>query len=276
MRWLWLVLAMSAAAKPKHEFPLSEPVSATVAVGGASSCRLMFRKGEPRLTVVCGASKQDIKIPILEGERPVTFEGQILVDDFDFDGYLDLMIPTATGYGGVNWFYDLYRYHAASRTFRLLENTDDSDFCNPEAVTAEKVLRTPCKDGPAWYDDAYKFAAGKLYQYRSTELVHLNGFGGDDAILYAQVYYGPQKEVLRSAVKEAVNDNTTATRRIPFEKIYLHREPSTLSKTESYLVKGDVVELLEVKQGQESQWLRVAYQSAKAGRLVRWIPLPPE
>jgi hypothetical protein len=235
----------------------------------------MFRKGEPRLTVVCGASKQDIKIPILEGGGPVTFEGQILVDDFDFDGYLDLMIPTATGYGGVNWFYDLYRFHPASRSFRLIEGSEELDFCNPEAMPAEKMLRTPCKDGPAWYDDAYKFAAGKLYPYRSTELVHLNGFNADDSTLYSQTYYGPQKQVLRTILKEVDDRVPALRRRIPFDKVYLHREPSSQSKTESYLVKGDEVELLEVQQDKEIQWLRVAYQSAKAGRLIRWIPLTP-
>lgn len=273
---VWALLALSMEAKPKHEFPLSAPVSASIAVGGGASCRLMVRKGEPRLTVVCGASKQDIRIPILEVEGEPTFEGQILVDDFDFDGYQDLMVPTATGYGGVNWFYDLYRYQAPSRSFRPLERDDEGDFCNPEELAAEKTLRTPCKDGPAWYDDAYKFAAGKLYHYRSTELVHLNGFEGDDAVIYGQTYYGPERQVLRRAVAEATSEAATVRRRIPGDRAHLHRTPAADGRTESYLVKGDQVELLEVKLEGEQQWVRLAYQSAKAGRLVRWIVLPPE
>ena len=276
---LWpLVLAAALGAeenKPKHSFPLSDAVSAGIRVGGGHTCRLLFRKGERLVTVVCGGSKQNINVPILEAVGEGTFQGQILVDDYDFDGYLDLMIPTATGYGGVNWFYDLYRYQPASRSFRALE-TDDFDFCNPEAVPAEKMVKSPCKDGPAWYDDAYKFAAGKLYQYRGTELVHLEGFEGDDAVVYGHTYYGPEKQVLRRSVAEAANGEATVRRRVPWEKAALYLTPSPQAKGASYLVKGDRVELLEVKQEGERQWVRIAYQSAKAGRMVRWMALPPE
>jgi hypothetical protein len=266
----WVVLA----AAPKHSFPLDAPVSASINMGGGQTCRLLFRKGEKRLTAVCGSSRQDLSIPILEVEGDPVFQGQILVDDFDFDGYLDLMIPTATGYGGVNWFYDFHHYNAATRSFEPVDDTD-SDFCNPEPVAAEKTLRVPCKDGPAWYDNAYKFAAGKPYLYRSSELVHLEGFDGDDAVIYALTLLDPQKRPLKSTVAEATNENKTVRRKLPFEKCPLYRAPSTIGRTESYLVKGDEVELLEVKQDGEAQWVRIVYQSAKAGRLERWITLPP-
>lgn len=102
---------------PKHSLPLSTPVSASIAMDGGQTCRLLFRKGDAKLTAVCGATRQHLPIPILEGDGGREFTGQILVDDFDFDGYQDLMIPTATGYGGVNWFYDFHHYNPVTRTF---------------------------------------------------------------------------------------------------------------------------------------------------------------
>lgn len=273
---LALVCALAVTAAPRvREFPLSAPVSATLTMGGGQTCRLLFRKGDAKLTVVCGASRQDLPVPILEGTGEPEFSGRVLVDDFDFDGYLDLMIPTATGYGGVNWFYDFHHYDPATRQFVPVDDTD-SDFCNPETVPAERTLRVPCKDGPAWYDNAYRFVGGKPYLYRSSELVHLNGFDGDDAVVYQISLLDPAKKVLQARLAEALHERKSVRRKLPFEKVVLHRVPATIGRTEAYLVKGDEVELVEVKLDGEQQWLRVVYQSGKAGRLDRWIPLPAE
>lgn len=271
----WLIGAMVLAAAPKHSLPLDGSLSVRLSVAAGHNCQLLFRKGERKVTTVCGSNRQDLPVSILEANGSPEFVGQVLVDDFDFDGFLDLMIPTGTGYGGVNWFYDFYRYEAATHGFRPVSEMD-SEFCNPEAVAAEKTLKVPCKDGPAWYDNAYKFAGGKPYLYRSSELVHLNGFAGDDAIVYAITLLDPAGRVWKATLAEAVHETKTVRRKLPFEKAQLHRVPAAIGRTESYLVKGDEVELAEVKLDGEQQWLRVIYVSAKAGRLDRWIALPPD
>jgi hypothetical protein len=268
-----LLGAVSALAAAR--IPLGQAVAVTLTMGPGHTCRLSAKQNEPKLTAVCTKQTQTLPIPILEGEPPHEYPGQILAADFDFDGYLDLMIPTATGYGGVNWFYDFYHYNPATRAFEPNDDTE-GDFCNPEPVPAEKLLKVPCKDGPAWYDNAYKFANGKPYLYRSTELVHLNGFDGDDALVYRITMQDAARKPVKSAVAEVVSESKTVRRKLPFEKAFLHRAPSTIARTESYLVKGDLVELLEVKLDEEQQWLRILYRGAKGVPLDRWIALPPE
>lgn len=56
-------------------------------------------------------------------------------------------------------------------------------------------------------------------------------------------------------------------RAISKEKAYFHSEPTSEKKQKSYLIKGDVVGVVE----QEGEWLHVDYHSNSGKFLRRWI-----
>lgn len=269
---LFLAAAAWAAAAGEEEIPLTKPVSKRFGFG-----QLTFRPGDRHLTILAtpASPPQQITIPFLaEGGEPRE-HAKLLVDDFTFDGAADLMVPSSTGYGGVNWFYVLYRY---SRTAQRLEPVKmDEEFCNPAADPVAKVLKVPCKSGPAWHDDAFQFTAGGVpFRHRESSLVTLQGFPDDaEAAVYLIEYRDAGKKRLRSEVRDAEDPARPAVRLIPAGRVYLHTSANAKTRTGAYIVKGDRVELLDVttEASGGAQWLQVAYRSARAGRLVRWICL---
>jgi len=181
------------------------------------------------------------------------------------------MVPVSSGNGGVNWFYALYRFDKAAGRFRAV---GPEEFCNPEARPAERILVTPCRSGPAWLDDAFQFAGdGRPYKYRENEVIALRGFERDNAVTYLRRFRDADGRVARSEVIDPGEDKP-AVRKIPVAQVYLYTAPDDAARTTSYIIQGDVVELLDVEQqpGQR-QWLQIAYQSARVGRMVRWIRL---
>ena len=250
---------------PAAEFPLAKPINGRFAFG-----LITYRPGDKQLAIALpGGSAAKIPIPFLiDGDA--LEHARVLVADFDFDGAPDLMVPVSTGYGGVNWFYTLHRFDPALRRFRPPEK---DEFCNPEPRPGEKLLAVPCKSGPAWYDDAYKFdAAGRPYRYRTNDLIALTGFEGDESVAYLQRLLDPAGRGLKSSVLDA-GESKPAIRRIPGARVYLHDAPEEKSRSAAYVVKGDSVELLDVADRDGRQWLQIAYRSARAGRLVKWIKL---
>lgn len=257
-------VAPAAAAEPK-EFPLAKPISIRLPFG-----QLTYRPGDKQLAVTSpDGAIANIAIPFLAGPN-VAGQARILVDDFDFDGSPDLMVPVSMGYGGVNWLYQLRRFDPSA--LRLRE-ADQEEFCNPAPEPGERVLAVPCKSGPAWHPDAYKFAAGRPYRYRSNELVEIRGFAGDDAPVFLQRDSDPAGKVLAVKVVEAGDSTKPAIRKIGQARVYLHDAADDGARTAAYVVKDDVVELLDIANHGEHQWLKVAYSSARAGRLVKWIRL---
>ena len=262
--WVWAAVAAAAAAEPK-EFPLAKPISVRLPFG-----QLSYQPGDKQLSLASlDGAVASIPIPFLAGAN-VAGQARILVDDFDFDGSPDLMVPISMGYGGVNWFYQLHRFDAAA--LRLRE-PDREEFCNPAAEPGEHIVAVPCKNGPAWYANAYKFAAGRPYPYRSNELVEVRGFAGADAPVFLQRELDPAGRLVEVKVVEAGETSKPAVRKIAQARVYLHDAASDGARTAAYVVKDDVVELLDIVNQGEQQWLKVAYSSARAGRLVKWIRL---
>lgn len=265
--------SVAAPAAAVEELPLAKPIGRRFPFG-----QLTFHPGTPHLTVTpaAGGAPQQIEIPFLDDdESELRAHARVLVGDFNFDGAIDLMIPTLTGYGGVNWFYTLYRYDTATRRFVRLVRDDKEDFCNPEPDAARKLLNTPCKSGPAWYQDAFQFTAGgtRAFRHRQTSVVSLQGFR-DDSVVYLLEYRDAAQRRLRAEVVEAEDPARPAVRTIPAPRVYLHNAPDASSRTAAYIVKGDTVSLLDIRDVGGVQWLQVAYRSPRAGRLVRWITLP--
>jgi hypothetical protein len=200
----------------------------------------------------------------------------VLVDDFNFDGFTDLAIPTGEGYGGVNYFYDVYAYQPAQRRFQRLEvkNDGSGDFlCNPRLEALTRTIWTDCKSGPKWFGSDYRFSNGKPYLWRSAEMMMLDGFPEDSFLYYALEYRGAAGQVTRKSMSETPHAEDSVIRYVPIPKTYLYTAPSSASRTKNYIIKNDAMRILEVRNSDAGQWLRIAYGSRKLGRIVRWVNL---
>jgi hypothetical protein len=240
--------------------------------GSKAAARLTLTPGSSNLLVQVEGKTQALLVGVLS--ENLEAGGQILAQDFNYDGWLDLALPMSVGYGGVNRFYDLYTYSPLEKEFvlRMAPSSSGPQFCNPQLRSAEAMLTTTCKSGPAYSYADYKFDGGRPYLYRTSEMVLLNGFTADEQLVYRVQFYDAKGQPKSSLITSDTQGGKPIVLTIPQPKVFLHTAPHMRTRTSTYLIVGDKVEVLEVNPG-TPQWLKVAYQSVKLGRLVRWISL---
>jgi hypothetical protein len=237
--------------------------------------RLKFDGKNPKLELLFGNKTQSFTFDdfMLEPDS----HGSVLVDDFNFDGFIDIGIPTGTGYGGVNYFYNFYTFERSSQSFKIMPEPKPigGDWCNPQLDTRNKTIFTNCKSGPKWYSANYRFYQAKPYLYQSGEMVLLDGFPDDkneSFLLWRETTYHHNKRELGSRLYD-YNTTKTPIRRIPQAKVFLYNAPKESEITRNYIVKNDRVWILELKDSDRVQWLKIAYHSRKLGWIKRWIRL---
>ncbi len=162
--FLALFLVAPALAEPVR-LPLSKPIDHWVELGGH----------QPKVhlkTVVAGSGQslkseleiqfdgrsQTLPLDTVADELNPSARGELIVEDFDFDGIMDIGIPTGVGYGGVNIFCNLYRLDRKSGKFVAF--AAKASICNPEFDATNKILITNSRSGPCWYGSDCKFDRG--------------------------------------------------------------------------------------------------------------------
>ena len=271
---LALMVLVGAAVVFGQSFRVGSEIKFEVALrkGEASKAQVSLARGSANLRVQVGDKIQALAVGTVADDLEP--KGEILAQDFNFDGWVDLAIPMAVGYAGVNYFYDLYTYspQAAEFVLRKAPSSEGPQFCNPQLRTSERMLTTTCKSGPSYAYADYKFDQGRPYLYRTSEVVVLLGFPEDQQLAYRVQLYDAKGQPQTTTITGDTRDGKPIVRSIPLAKVFLHNAAHVRTRTEMYLVKGDKVEVLEVNPG-APQWLKVAYQSAKLGRIVKWIML---
>lgn len=205
------------------------------------------------------------------------------LEDVDFDGYPELLARASVGM--VNEAVAVYRFDPASAGFRALHaRTHGRESCGDlmglSVDAATRTLTSSCRSGPMWYTDQYRFAAGKLYLYRSESVLMLGDAvsaalrweaSSDSAPLAVWRTYDPAGKVLESAIADGLGAPPDAPLRgqqasvVP-ARLFLFDRPGAAS-TKRYLVQGDRVEMLDERDG----WVQVRYRSATRGPLLGWI-----
>jgi hypothetical protein len=270
-----ILLACPKVSAQQQEFSLQEAFHVTVPLRQGSNEYLEVRVLEgpngasARLTVAVGRSQRSFELPTWSTESLA--RGSVLVADFNFDGWTDFALPENSGYGGVNFFHAVYVYSARRRGFERLEppvNDYGPTWCNPKRNAKTRILETECKSGPFWYGLDFRFERGRPKLAVRARLAFLSGFGsegdGDGGLVYLLERPGWSK-VLSTDMHEV----RPVMRRLTVDKVFLSDTPGTVGLSKRYLVRGDWLQVLEVRGG----WCRVAYQSQKSGRLVGWINL---
>jgi hypothetical protein len=274
---LCLMIVSSLSSADARRFTLDKSFNATVPLRvGSSSQRVNLRfnvNDSAFLEVRVGRVVQRFQPNPVGTEFP---SGGLIWDDFNFDGYNDLGVPEDIGYGGVNTFYIVYTYRPSSRRFTRLNFPGNSkpDLCNPVLQARSKTISSECKSGPMWSAETFGFQGGVPYRSSESSLGILGGFAGEASSVWITTRYDARGRTLSETVTE-YDSPQPAIRYLPVTRAYLYTAPNSASRTASYIVRGDAIRILgvrELKDG-EWQWIQIAYQSRKLGRIVRWINL---
>jgi hypothetical protein len=269
-----------ASSEANHSYRLDKDINATVPLSSRGGSIMLKSSAKTKsLTVQIGATLQRFVLPTLEdaiqGSPAV---GDLLVEDFDFDGFNDVGIPSSIGYNGVNVFYDIQRYNPSKKRLELLV-AKNFEVSNPSFDRKNKVLSSSARSGPAWYGSAYKFVAGKPYLHSSDTPVALLAFAQTDSLIWQTTTYSPTGRVLKTELTEenAKGQTVPVFRAVATARADLYSAPKDSAKTGRYIIRGDMVRLLEVQNPtitpNEPQWVKVAYLSQKLGRIVAWLRL---
>ena len=264
-------LGLTLAAPTPRAFSLEKPFAASVPLtaNGRETVYLHLAPDAKRLEVRARGQTQSLELTTMED----TERGSVLVDDFNFDGYADIAIPDGIGYGGVNYFYVLYAFQPQTNQFAALDFPGGSELCNPELRAATRTIETDCKSGPKYDFTDYRFLNGKPYTYRSAEMVILDGFNTDQYLVYNVSVFNPNGKRSRSSISDDPRREEAPLRYIPVDRAYLYDDPREDAKTSRYIIRNDAVRILEVRDVDGQQWLRIAYQSRTLGRIIKWISL---
>ncbi len=269
-----LVFQAFAQREPKR-YSLEKAFYITVPLSSKTRqvLQLKFDGKNPKLEVVLGNKRQSFEMDA--STIKTEFHGNILLNDFNFDGFIDIGIPTGIGYGGVNYFYDFYTFDLSSKTFKLMPHPNGDEWCNPQLESKSKTIFTRCKSGPMWYGANFRFFRAKPYLYQSGKMAFLEGVFDDqnrDNLLWKVVTYNHNKQVLNSSCYE-YETMQTPMRRISQTKVFLYHHPRESAVTKNYIIKNDLISILDVKDSDSGQWLKIAYHSRRLGWIKRWVRL---
>ncbi len=267
---VWMMFALigaTLAAPSPRSFSLEKPFTANINLTSRETVRLRLDLDKKQLEVRVRGETQRLGITTIDD----TERGSVLVNDFNFDGFADIAIPDGIGYGGVNYFYVLYTFRPSSHRFERLEFPGDTELCNPELRAQTRTIETDCKSGPKYEFADYRFAHGHPYLYRSAEMVILDGFDTDQYLVYAVRVFAPNGQRLQSSISDDPRLETAPLRYVPVDRAYLYDSPREDARTDRYIVRNDAVRVLDVRDVDGQQWLRIAYQSRKLGRIIKWV-----
>lgn len=244
-----------AALRRGSTFELRPGVSATLRQTGNERFTLSIRSHTVRAS----------------GDCNLNFGMNALVADFNFDGWRDVAMPTSTGYGGVNTFYELYFYRPQSRTFQksrytdALKSTDTRANLSPDLTT--RTVDGSYKSGPVYVAvnlcptpdglDLYMCRRGEQSQNPDLALA---------AADYDWTWFGPTGAELADRPLRRRGENRSLWT-VASARLNLHTRPALDSKSAAYVIRGDLVKVLELRPG----WAHVTYTGKGDRMFSGWV-----
>ncbi len=176
-------------------------------------------------------------------------DGLVVIDDYNFDGYNDIAIAHAVGYGGVNVFRNYYFYDPRKRTFRnVLSNVNNLEIDG-------KTLTTQVRSGPGYYTLVYRIKDSGPYLSRRSEWL-----GG---VLEMTEEFDNHGQRTGRHFKPSILE-------VAADRAYLHDAPDEKSKTAGYILKGERVRVTGIDRS--LRWTEVEYRHPKR-TYRKWIQL---
>jgi hypothetical protein len=98
----------------------------------------------------------------------------LLIGDFNFDGYQDIVVLEGNGYGGVNLFYRVWLWQHEQKIFREFATS----ISNPVLNSQGRMLISGQRSGPRWQQTVFTANSGKLVPYAEAEMLHAAAYWG--------------------------------------------------------------------------------------------------
>ncbi len=274
------VLSLGLAQRDaKHSYSLTKDFKVTAPLSSrGGTIVLTASRANKKLEVQIGAKTQTFMLETIDDSGSPA-QGDVLVEDFDFDGFNDVGVPSGIGYGGVNNYYDVWRYEPRQKQLVKLEG-ESFEVSNPVFDPKNKILLGNARSGPFWYGFAYKFSNNKPWLYRTSNYRNLLVFDKLDTYLEQTQIFNKAGGLVANSINDVDKDgNAVPVKRTVPTKMFLYSAAKESAKTANYIIRGDTVLILEVAGKTEAvaieteQWVKIAYQSKKLGRIVRWLHL---
>ncbi|MBZ6074020.1 XAC2610-related protein [Aeromonas schubertii] len=198
-------------------------------------------------------------------------QSDVIIKDFNFDGYKDIAITNYLGMVNTAFYVFLYDHmNAAFNELKIANYKMPASACgdlyNLAARTDDLSLVSSCREGPVWYYDTYRYnTRGELWIYKTTEYQFQNS-AIETFPLYEHTFSQKGDKLDTVAIDF---DGNKILWSVTSEKAFLYSSPEKTSKTKAYLIHNDKVEILE----QKNDWVKIRFASRK-GPLVRWLYLP--
>ncbi len=246
-----------AQTRLELKLPFTEKSEARLQVGKDISVDLIFDAGKITAQYYGGIDQTlDIQLlaeDLLNGQVGLRFA------DYNMDGYEDFAVDTSYGYGGLVIYSTIFAFDPASgRFFKMLEAPN----VEPDAKSGE--LLSWQKSGPQNFWTYYRFEAGKPYKFK--RVVNL---GYDLELVEIFDKTGKKTRRLIADLNEQGKNTKPAKRKITVEKAILYSGPDDQSRSRAYLIRGDEIEMLDVKDD-NPEWLKISFKGKKQ-TIIRWI-----
>lgn len=186
-----------------------------------------------------------------------------VADDFNFDGRKDVIVRTSTS--NITGFYDLYLYRPQTGTFEKNRYDGSADFDvagngSPSVDPLTRTVTSAYKSGVSYAlltrcltTDGQNLYPCRLAQ--PSDSTHARN--ADD---YDWVWYDPQGNALEVRPLQQSEDDRSLWTVLP-SRLPLHSTPSLSSSSRAYVIRGDQVEVLELRGDQKTGWAHVSYRN---------------
>ncbi|MGL6618698.1 XAC2610-related protein [Aeromonas hydrophila] len=198
------------------------------------------------------AGKEKEKLICVDDE----LQSDIIIKDFNFDGYKDIAITNYLGM--VNNIFHVFLYDHMNAVFKEIKIANSKtplaceDLYNLAVRLDDLSLVSSCRSGPVWYYDTYRYnAQGELWLYKTTEY-QIQNSEIDTFPFYEHTFNQKGGKLDTVAID------------FDGKKILW-----SVTAEKAYLIHNDKVEIIE----QKDDWIKIRFASRK-GPLVRWLYLP--
>lgn len=247
------VLTLLAVAAPTSYRCADLHAGVTFAAGPGLNVTLR-RVGEGALRLSIAGKSRTVPLSCFHNDT------RVQIADYNFDGVKDVAVPEDVGYGGVNVYGTIYFTDAWAGTFRPSGEVEIGQ-STPDPV--RRVVEGGVKSGPAYSVVTNCFSADGWSLHPCRELnPDLTRGNLDD---YAARWMAPDGRTL--AERPFVAGRKAEEWTVSTARAFFHARPDAAARLRAYVVRGDRVEVIELR----GDWARVAYAARGGTVTVGWL-----
>ena len=247
----------------RFSFPLLERLEVALPLSSKSTITLRFQPGQP--LELRGPNLQQqfaLEAASSEPDIPPGSRATVLMDDFNFDGWLDLAVPKVMDETHGQITYTLHTFNPKQNRFlELRPNGKPLLLDNPTVDSSQRLLMTLTRAGRYGHGQVYKFDRGVLWLYRTRKGEFITGFASDWDLIYEVREFDRNGTLLRRELSEFPSAFKPVLR-TTLQDIPIYESPDSLTEV-TQLGKGARVRVMALRVVAGVQWMQVQTNTLK-------------